>query len=119
MDDYISKPIDPEQLYGMVRKWIGIVSHRNAVSAGSPENREFISQMPHSVPASENSFPDLPGIDIRAGLERVAGNRKLFQKILEDFYSDYADISAFLREAVRRGDRESVRRTAHTLKSGS
>ncbi|MGE0084725.1 MAG: response regulator [Desulfococcaceae bacterium] len=104
MDDYISKPIDPDQLYALVRKWIGI-------SAGSAENRECVAQKP------EISFPDLPGIDFRAGLERLAGNRELFQKILEDFSSDYADIPALLRRAADSRDMEYIRRTAHTLKS--
>ncbi len=117
MDDYISKPIDPNQLYFMVRKWIGTAVQRKDGASASAENTDCLVQTSNDPMEPEISFPDLPGIDFRAGLERVAGNRKLFQKILEDFYSDYADTPALLGQALHSRDMEYIRRTAHTLKS--
>ncbi|MEZ4526530.1 MAG: response regulator [Desulfobacterales bacterium] len=106
MDDYISKPIEPDQLHETVRKWIGSDVQRDCTAQPDQTSRE-----------SEISFPDLPGIDLRAGLKRLSGNPELFQKILRDFCADYADAPALLRAALHRGDREYLRRMAHTLKS--
>ena len=114
MDDYISKPIEPDELYEMVRKWIGSEVMK---SAGSLENMDCMGRTGQASRESEIPFPHLPGIDFRSGLKRLAGKSELFQKILQDFYADYADAPALLREALHRGDREYIRRIAHTLKS--
>jgi len=113
MDDYISKPIDPDELYAMVRKWIG-TGTSEAESQGNREREATGSQDRNKIRVS---FPHVPGIDFGTGVERVGGNRELFEKILEDFRTDYADIPELLREALRKEDWEYIRRTAHTLKS--
>ncbi len=111
MDDHITKPIDPDRLFEALVCWIPIKKR------GAPDP---------SHPAAKQSDPAdlperLPGIDLAAGLNRLAGNRKLFVKLLKEFYQDYRDIVPTLRDLLDRDGEEEALRLAHTFKgiSGS
>ena len=62
------------------------------------------------------ALPDIEGIDIAGGLRRVAGNKRLYRSLLEQFATKQADADSKIREALRKGDRELAERLAHTLK---
>ena len=62
-------------------------------------------------------MPDtLPGIDLDIGLKRVNGNRKLFRKLLYEFYHDYHDIIAKIRTRMDQSRDEEVDVLTHTVK---
>ena len=65
-------------------------------------------------------FPSsLPGIDIPSGLARVAGNKKLFVKLLRHVAADAASIREKLFSAIGEGNAQAVREIAHSLKATS
>jgi len=107
MVDHVTKPIDPDALFATLVKWIAPDEERAAEAAPVQEQ---------AVPAEHGLPEDLPGIDMALGLSRVAGNQKLYTKLLLDFHRDYAasvdDILAALNEG-RMGD---AQRLAHTVK---
>ena len=110
MNDYISKPIDPDSLFLTIRKWIkpGAVLDRTPV-APVAENTQ--------TPEETVSIPqDLPGIDIQAGLKRLNGNRKLYRKLLSDFAGNYAAVYDDINKAMKKDDTALARRLVHTLK---
>ncbi len=107
MNDHLTKPIDPEQLYAALIRWI------------QPTRREETADTPSptQIPVAANALPPaLPGIDIEQALRSVGGNRNLLVRLLRDFRNDYRDCDERLREAVTKGDLQFVQRTAHTLK---
>ena len=108
MNDYVSKPIEREQLFSILRRWI------------PPENRDRVSnseRVKSPLPVSNISFPvSLPDIDISSGLKRVAGNKELFKKLLQEFYADYADAANTVKEALSKGDTVYAKQFVHTLK---
>jgi two-component system sensor histidine kinase/response regulator len=53
---------------------------------------------------------------MNGGLARVAGNKRLYRRLLEQFAAKQADADAKIEHAVGKGDRESAERLAHTLK---
>ncbi|HTP34421.1 MAG TPA: Hpt domain-containing protein, partial [Candidatus Acidoferrales bacterium] len=61
-------------------------------------------------------LPDVAGIDVAGGLKRVAGNRKLYRSLLEQFVNKQADAAAQIAAALQGGDRELAGRLAHTVK---
>ncbi|MBF0121393.1 MAG: Hpt domain-containing protein [Desulfobacterales bacterium] len=102
MDDYISKPIDPNQLYSILLKWI------------KPGKREII--FPHEK-LFEVDLPDkLPGIDISSGLMRVAGNKGLYKELLLKFYHKYNDVEKHICGAIETKDMDKIRELAHMIK---
>jgi len=90
MNDYISKPIDIDELFNTLEKWI------------QPKECELSSTPPDSKDIKHfTSLPDeLPGIDIAAGLKRLRGNRSLYHKLLCDFYKDYQNSITEINDAI-------------------
>ena len=106
MNDYISKPIDTEQLYDTLSKWI---KDRNNAPSGILQNMNFDN--------SKTSLPDsLPGINISSGLKRMLGRKTLFRSMLDDFEKEYADSANQLNILINQKKHEVARRMAHTLK---
>ena len=55
-------------------------------------------------------------IDVADGIDRVMGDRHLYERMLRRFRQDYSNGVAPLRGALERGDRLLAHRFAHTLK---
>jgi PAS domain S-box-containing protein len=110
MNGHVTKPIDPDQLFATLQKWIQPM-----------DDRAPIQQVPASaagVPAEEKAtLPDsLPGFDLAEGLKRLRGNQKLYRKLLLDFGAKYTAVAAEIRDALDRGDFNQAHSLVHTLK---
>ncbi len=109
LDDYVTKPIDPNKLFGALVKWI------------KPAEREFTSVEKETAEDSTKAdiliIPEsIPGIDVAAGLTRVAFNKKLYRKLLLSFQANNADSMEAIRKALGNNDMELAERLAHTVK---
>jgi two-component system sensor histidine kinase/response regulator len=106
MRGHIAKPIDPELLYRTLMQF-----HRSgqAVVAAEPVDR-----LPHPAELSE-----IAGLDVADGLNRVAGNRKLYRSLLGQFVEQQADAVSAIRASLARNDFASAERLIHTLKGVS
>ncbi|MCG2576048.1 Cache 3/Cache 2 fusion domain-containing protein [Dechloromonas sp. XY25] len=102
MNDFLTKPIDPERLVDMIRR-------HTAPTAGpaTPAAQE---------PAAPPTFAGLPGIDGADGLRRMMNKTALYEKVLRDFGIRFAGEAGRIRHAVLAGDRETASRLAHSLK---
>jgi CheY-like chemotaxis protein len=110
MMDYVTKPIDPDALFKALIDWI------------APETiqKEVESKENANVPIpDEIEIPQMEGIDSKEGLIRVAGNKKLFIKILKSFYESNLTFIDDLKVTYKSGDKEATVRAAHTLKGVS
>jgi len=100
MNDHVPKPIDPEALFNTLRQWL------------KTEKRT----RPEQVYEVDDTLPDeLPGIDLRWGLERIGGNRKLFRKLLSEFSLNHGQALQSIESRLNEGDLETTRRELHTL----
>ncbi len=98
MDGYVSKPIQTRDLYAAV------AALGPAESAAAPE--EF-----DRGPASAEGAL----VDPAEALARVGGDWELLRSLTEVFFDSYPAQLEQLREAIGRGDGETVYRLAHTL----
>lgn len=112
MDDYLSKPIDPEKLNSALLGWIKPKNLSNTV------NKQNNDKIPAENIARENSCltKDLPGINMVSGLKRVAGNFKLYKKLLSEFCEDYSNTADQLAAAIKDQDFKTARQILHTIK---
>ncbi len=112
MNDHIAKPIDPDQLFGVLLRWI-----RRTDGAGS------IVLPGTPLRASERRAGDLPpdikGIDVRAGLTRTGGNLKRYEALLRKFAEQQEGAVGTIRRALAVGDAATAERTAHSLKGAA
>ncbi len=103
MNDYVTKPIDPQELFTALVRWI---------PPGTRTRRQAIPDALDTEPA----LPVLPGIDIVDGLARVGGNRVTYHKLLLKFAHNNANTMTEIRAALQQDDMERAVRLAHTLK---
>src|SRR5262249_46163355 len=104
MNDHITKPIDPDALFATLARW---TTPKKAVAAAAATSGPAIV---------DEAFPAINGIDVAGGLKRVAGNRRLYRSLLEQFASKHFDADSQIGAALANGDRELAERLAHTLK---
>jgi HPt (histidine-containing phosphotransfer) domain-containing protein len=115
MNDHVTKPIDPDQLFATLRKWIKPLAERTVVQEPpvSDQAAESVSQ----EEPKEYTLPEfLPGFDLAAGLERLRGNKKLYRKLLLDLGANYGGIAVEIREALAANDFKRAHSLVHNLK---
>jgi len=113
MNDYVSKPIDPQNLFSTILKWIKPkLDASKTISDGSTRTNIRDATGPELLCI-------IPGVDIDEGLRRVGGNKKLYMKLLNDFAGNYKSFIPTIREAISEQKMEEARRLAHTLKGVS
>jgi signal transduction histidine kinase/CheY-like chemotaxis protein/purine-cytosine permease-like protein len=110
MNDHVAKPINPNELFSTLTQWISVREGMGQEAGTSPE----------TIPStSEQSLPDLPGIDTKAGLARVNGNEQLYRKLLSNFYQTNKNTKSAIEMAFKDGDIELAKRLVHTVKGVS
>ena len=105
MNDHINKPIDSRLLFAMLAQWIQPSTRRTP-----PPSRVVPDDRMDELPEA------LPGIDIRAAVKRLDGNRRLLRKVLQRFQHEFKDEADKIRDALMTGDRDSAARLVHTIK---
>jgi signal transduction histidine kinase/DNA-binding response OmpR family regulator len=111
MNDHVTKPIDPGELFSALARWITSGERQVRKPESAPVTREE---------KEEELLPsELPGISIASGLGRVGGNKQLYAKLLCKFRAGQQNAVAEIRAALRSGDRETAGRLAHTVKGVS
>ena len=111
MQDHITKPIDPSELFLTLLRWV------------SPGKREVPQR---SVPGNGVIAPSavsdpmipyvLPGIDTAQGLKRTGGNKKLYRSLLLKVKRDFCDTGREIRQLIDAGKTDDAMRLAHTVK---
>jgi HPt (histidine-containing phosphotransfer) domain-containing protein len=107
MNDYISKPIDPDKLDKILVKWIN--QKKGTIHS-------FASTKKSQIPLASNTFPKLSGIDVAAGLRRTTGKEDLYRKMLIRFYHNNVDIKVKIKKAMDEEDFELAQFLTHTIK---
>jgi signal transduction histidine kinase/CheY-like chemotaxis protein len=106
MNDHVAKPIDPDTLFSTLVRW------------AKPKPRAKAAAAAAVVPVTpdEDALPQIAGVDVNDGLQRVAGNRKLYRSLLVQFATKQADIANEIATALDAGDKALAERLAHTVK---
>jgi PAS domain S-box-containing protein len=114
MNDHITKPIDPVQLFGTLAKWIGPREGSQKPDEAAPTQTG--PQVKKPAPP-EQTLPDaLPEFDLAEGLQRLMGNRALYRKLLVNFATQYANAAADIRSALDAGDFGHAHGLVHAIK---
>ena len=114
MNGHVTKPIDPDQLFATLQKWIQPSEKRAQVK--QPEVPLERPESDKAVP-EEYEFPEsLPGFDLPVGLERLRGNKRLYRKLLLDFGTNYTGVAGEIHKALDSKDLEQAHSLIHNLK---
>jgi TMAO reductase system sensor TorS len=110
MVDHVAKPIEVKNLFEVMGRWITVPVERRRAT--------FEDQQVEAAAADtrETAMPDIPGVDIPVGLDRLGGNRALYLDLLGDFAEQQAGAAEAVRQALAADDIELATREAHTVK---
>ncbi|MGD0543818.1 MAG: response regulator [Candidatus Acidiferrales bacterium] len=114
MNDHVDKPIDPDELFRVLLRWIK--------RDGNTETAKAVGPIEIPQTAHRNSDGDdlqISGVDTKAALRRTGGNRKRYESLLNRFADSQADAVAEIRCALAAGDIPTAERTAHSLKGAA
>ena len=116
MNDHISKPIDPENMYTVLAKWIhpdpALLSESAAAIVASR-----LASIPDSlaIPPPQE-FPSIPGMNTQSGLRNMNGDTKLYMEILSKFARSQRESYQTMVNLLDASEWSTLERTAHTLK---
>jgi CheY-like chemotaxis protein len=105
MNDHVAKPIDPEVFFATLARW----------TRWHPAEAVNLASRATSA-GDEIILPELAGIDVAAGLERTAGNKRLYRDLLVQFAARHESMGSRIKEALESGDHNQAERLAHSLK---
>lgn len=113
MNGHIAKPIDPNELFGQLLKWIPArVGLQPAPLAGEPLSANGAA----TGNANHDPLLHIEGLDAVAGLKRVLGKHASYEGLLRKFMAGQAGAAERTRELLQAGQRDDARRAMHTLK---
>jgi HPt (histidine-containing phosphotransfer) domain-containing protein len=114
MNGHVTKPIDPDQLFATLQKWIRPSEKRatpqKPVVSVEPAEEDKVVSIEAELPGS------LPGFDLADGLKRLQGNKKLYRKLLLSFATDYCEAANDIRIALDAEDFDRAHSLVHNLK---
>jgi HPt (histidine-containing phosphotransfer) domain-containing protein len=121
MNGHVTKPIDPDQLFSTLLKWIKPAEERSRAPKNLPASGDSpVPDKPLEADRTvfdESELPEsLPGFDLAAGLARLMGNKTLYRKLLLDFGANYEGVANDIRSALAVGDFEQAHSLVHNLK---
>ncbi len=109
MNDYITKPIYPNELFGTMARYI----------KKRKRDLSFLKQRKPVSDRDENIIPKFKFIDSSDGLHRVYGNKIIYSSLLVKFNKNNSNFTEKIKEAFNAGNHELIYRKVHTLKGVS
>jgi PAS domain S-box-containing protein len=110
MDDYLAKPINPDEVFAVIERWAGpkLEGRDGRVSAAADEGEK----------ASDRTLHEQP-VDIVDAMDRFDNERGFFREMLEQFMILLPGQVREIEDAVSADDAETVQKTAHNIKGSA
>ena len=111
MNDHIAKPIDLDDLWVKLRRW---VKYRHP-------RQQFLMQesIPRPDVLPDYDFSLIPGLNAGLGLRQAMGRDDLYVSLLGKFVAGQVNFSGYMSNALIASDWPVAERLAHTLKGVS
>ncbi|MDD3147799.1 MAG: Hpt domain-containing protein, partial [Candidatus Riflebacteria bacterium] len=106
----VTKPIDPQKLFSKLLQWV----HPSPdLQNSSPVDETAKTEI--AEPSLEAELPDIPGMNIKAGLARIGGSLPSLMRVLNKFCQTNADAPQKIKQALEAGNNDEARICAHTM----
>jgi signal transduction histidine kinase/HPt (histidine-containing phosphotransfer) domain-containing protein/FixJ family two-component response regulator len=114
MSDFVSKPVDPLELFATILKWLPKASdiHLSVLQAPRAEKTDDKSSL-------IGRLHGIDGLVLDQGLKTVRGDVSWYWKLLLEFLTFHADDMLQIRKSLERHEQSNAIRVAHTLKGAA
>ncbi len=112
MNDHITKPINPDELFDVLLRWLP----DRAEDASAARETPCGAIAPSPALPAEPMLDLIPGLDTADGLRRLMGKREAYVGLLRRFSMGQAETAREIRTALADGRGADAERGAHTLK---
>ena len=122
MWDHIGKPIDPDELFGKLVKWMKprkMEEVRETAETPPVETQKEETKKEEAKPAPQDDLPEIPGLDTGLGLKRVMGKQAFYRDMLRKYIDNQGEAPVQIRQSLDAGDFATAERQAHTAKGVS
>jgi len=123
MNDYLVKPIDPDEMFKTLRRWIRPAAARRPAAPAGPDvpatHDDAADAGSSARPDALAGLRDIGGLNVERGLKLARGRTGLYLSLLRRFAQDQEGVIASLDAACRASDTATAVRLAHTLKGVS
>jgi two-component system sensor histidine kinase/response regulator len=117
MWDHIGKPIDPDELFSKLLKWVKPRKIEEVQeTAGSPPVE---TKKEEPKPEKQDDLPEIPGLDTNLGLKRVMGKKAFYIEMLKKYIENQGQAPVQIRQSLDADDYATAERQAHTAKGVS
>lgn len=124
MDDYVSKPINPTEMYRAIERFPALCLPASAKQGDHQAVAEaHVAQQhgPANASPSQQGLPQTacdatPAVDWNVAKDRLAGSAEVLSELSELVKVEAPVLLADLRRAIETRDFKLLRRSAHTLK---
>ena len=115
MVDFVAKPIEPEQLFKTLLRWVSKAA-QDATTTTDPSTPPESSADAVQAAGYQLLPSKIDGLDLQAGLRRVMGREDRFLELLRNFVREQSDACERIEHALAEGKLAEAERAAHTLK---
>ncbi len=110
MNDYISKPINPQDMFGIIDKWI---------RAKYVQSEELVLKDIFDQKILKTKKENKPTIDLNNAMMRFGDDKKFFKEMLWEFLQYVPEQVKSLDEAIKAGDIDKIKFCSHTIKGAA
>jgi two-component system sensor histidine kinase/response regulator len=114
MNDYLAKPIEPDQLWSVLSRWIKPDPAR--ITRDQSGAATAVPAVNAAMTGAIDIPTDIKGLDVRIGLRHVAGNAATLLSLMRRFVKKQKTAADEIRSALDSGDGATAERLAHTIK---
>jgi HPt (histidine-containing phosphotransfer) domain-containing protein len=129
MDDYVSKPIAPTEMYRAIERFPAVCLAADAglqkseppaeTRAANAEQHGLAGVLPSQNVTLQAAGGELPAVDWNVAKDRLGGGGEVLSEFSELLKTQAPMLLADLRRAIETRDVTLLRRSAHTLKSSA
>ncbi len=120
MNDYLAKPVDPDDLYRMLHKWLKPIDETSAAPQKAIERNPEVSAGAGSPELDIfGKIKSVEGITADFGLKNLQGNVAWYLKLLAQFADRHGGDASSMRTALSENRMNDMERICHNIKGTS